>query len=289
MIENSVLFLDIDGVLNTQSMIDKLVISEPGESIEDKVKWICPDVIPILNRYIDETNSVIVISSGWRKYVSVEDLSEIFRKVGIKAPVIGVTKVIEGGSRLDEISDWVKENNLPFYMCFDDIFFKNLPFQNFHSINIDPAVGLTYKDVEQAIEIHNDFRYRRDWYYESQWIKSAEYDSDYKITVAFANNNTLTVDLCHLMDNPRYESIKNTEDFKKFKVYKNNIIWSDKYLRVSSMFLYAIGCGLAEPERYILNCMDVECIFHIDSVIHASVKNQLMVTDENKRSDRIGT
>lgn len=51
-----VLFLDIDGVLNTPEML----------TIENGYRYICPDRVKLIKKVVDATDCKIVLSSAWR-------------------------------------------------------------------------------------------------------------------------------------------------------------------------------------------------------------------------------
>ena len=62
----SMLFLDIDGVLNSQTYITKKH-NETGKCLGGStVEMLDPDAISELNRIIDRTSAEIVLSSTWR-------------------------------------------------------------------------------------------------------------------------------------------------------------------------------------------------------------------------------
>lgn len=86
----NVLFLDIDGVLNSlqyyisppepESYPGKLFESYPLCSFD-------PRTIMMLNKIIEQCDiNQIVISSDWRNVWSIEELTNIFNRVGIKIP-----------------------------------------------------------------------------------------------------------------------------------------------------------------------------------------------------------
>jgi hypothetical protein len=66
-----VIFLDIDGVMNTDT---HLVRSDVHEGLE-----FCPIAVRILKEVIEETGAKIVISSTWRFGRTIEELQDLFR------------------------------------------------------------------------------------------------------------------------------------------------------------------------------------------------------------------
>lgn len=99
-----IIFLDIDGVLNSQFMFengDTLIGSKGGKLGKRH--------IDALNDITDSTGSKIVLSSSWRSDKGIEGyLSE----AGIKAEIIGKTPFLADRYSLrgNEILAWVKLN-----------------------------------------------------------------------------------------------------------------------------------------------------------------------------------
>lgn len=118
--DNSLIFLDIDGVLNTHDYLDDRVMC--GTFHHDKVD--------LLNKVLLETDAKVVLSSAWRYLVHRGDMALsgidwLLRSHGIyKERLIGITrkdKMIQDYSdvkntwpitneRGQQIADWLKEN-----------------------------------------------------------------------------------------------------------------------------------------------------------------------------------
>jgi hypothetical protein len=145
-----IIFLDIDGVLNSHKTFDN-----PKRSQQDYV-WketddIDPDNISQLNRILKETNSFIVISSSWKNGRSVELLKTIAQKVKIDS-----TKIIDKtptltSDRGDEIKLWLKKNKqVKKFVILDDD--NDMGSLKKHLIQTDPSVGLTEQIADIAIK-----------------------------------------------------------------------------------------------------------------------------------------
>lgn len=121
-----ILFLDIDGVIN--------VFDKPGMSFEQ-------ESINTLNELYDKVKYKIVLSSSWKECWPIYYLQEMFKTIGIKAPLIATTntyfnnnnercsfnldeiehiKVEEYFSREYEISQWVRQYKVQHYIILDD-------------------------------------------------------------------------------------------------------------------------------------------------------------------------
>jgi hypothetical protein len=88
-----VIFLDIDGVLNSQDwyVYRRDVVEMDSVNAQYPFYEFDPRAIERLNRIIKETDAKIVVSSSWRSGETVESLQRLFDQVGIVGEVIGVT------------------------------------------------------------------------------------------------------------------------------------------------------------------------------------------------------
>jgi hypothetical protein len=100
-----VLFLDIDGVLNSVSFSKKTIrrslICDP-DSLD-------PEACLRLQNFIkSHEDLVIVISSTWRKFYSLEELKNLLQEKGIdSSKIIEYTPVLHGQIRGTEIRQWL--------------------------------------------------------------------------------------------------------------------------------------------------------------------------------------
>jgi len=134
-----IVFLDVDGVLNTVGSNDF-----NRECIEN------------LNILMAATNAEIVVSSSWRIFHDLEDLSALLAGAGVEAPIKDVTVVSNCHMcvRGCEIQDWIHDGHVTNYVIIDDST-DMLWTQRNNFVQIDPHVGLTAKDVRLCIEILN--------------------------------------------------------------------------------------------------------------------------------------
>lgn len=169
-----VLFLDIDGVLNSnehdKTMPNGKAGHAPGlweDATQDIVRW-CPMMLARLRRIVARTDCRIVISSNWRVHYPPAHMvwkwKQMFGVYGwTDAPVIGATlklpqkfgQVLNGEQtfRGEEVRLWIKEYGpVPAYVCLDDHenFYPKQPL-----VQTDPDVGLQDEQVERCIEILN--------------------------------------------------------------------------------------------------------------------------------------
>ena len=101
-----ILFLDIDGVLNSS---DYRIHRYVGKS--DGMTWdqaqIDPEAILLLNKIIQATGCYVVVSSAWRTLHSRLELQEILNARGFLGRIIGVTPDLSNKTRGDEIQAWL--------------------------------------------------------------------------------------------------------------------------------------------------------------------------------------
>lgn len=168
-----VVFLDIDGVLNTDKNYRdwRAAIKADGTSPEDMLsphtkllfEKRCVDV---LNTITDVTKAHIVVSSSWRKIyedprrpeLHFSDLVALLKEVDVAAPILGKTpadlprKFSELIPRGREIQAWLARNqDVDKFVILDDeedmIHLKN------RYVQTDARVGLSSKDAERAIKL----------------------------------------------------------------------------------------------------------------------------------------
>ena len=173
-----VLFLDIDGVLNSENwfgyrlyciknnMFNEVInfVNTTDECIKHKLSMIDDRAIANLNRIVEETGCKVVLSSSWRSCVEDENtLTEYILKLkGFNYELYDVTPRLWFNDfsirRGEEIKLWMdkesEKNEIESFVILDDDS-DMLPEQMNNFIQIDGQVGLTDKDVFAAIEILN--------------------------------------------------------------------------------------------------------------------------------------
>lgn len=150
-----VIFLDIDGVLNSNDYIDYAL----DNNIKGILKDINPKTIKMLKFAIDTTDAQIVLSSSWRYCHICEELKELFSKYGInlneKTPELHTHK------RGLEIKQYLKEHpNIEQYLILDDEIFdfyedeelkENLILTRENPNDYSGGDGLQIKHIEQIM------------------------------------------------------------------------------------------------------------------------------------------
>lgn len=133
-----VVFLDIDGVLNSEEYA--LSLGKGG------MLGINPEAVKILDRILEATGAKLVISSSWRG--SSDLLADIRSNVG---EYIGITPRLSG-IRGSEVKAWLDDNPVDRYAILDDDsdFYKYQPL-----FKTTWKKGLTNEIADKVIEYLN--------------------------------------------------------------------------------------------------------------------------------------
>ncbi len=171
-----VIFLDIDGVLNTgKTFID--IYEEYQKTKESRIE-IDLEKVGYLKEIVDKTSAVIVLSSSWRlkgemmdnKFVPRSKKMQKFIKIldEYNLNIYDITPYLDG-NREKEIYTWLEDKEVESFIIFDDepSMIKSLcPYLIKTStieddemlINIDDTIGLCHRHVEEAVTKLNRVR-----------------------------------------------------------------------------------------------------------------------------------
>ena len=169
--KGKVLFLDIDGVLNTKYWYTQMDKTTP----KDKYGYAFdPNAVANLKKILDETGADIVISSSW-KCMGLSQLEEMWEERSLPGKIIGITPNSVSDELLlnadidnmepfhirgTEIREWLRKNSkhVSHYAILDDMD-NVLPEQQDHFVWIDPDIGITDGNAAQAIMTLNHLEY----------------------------------------------------------------------------------------------------------------------------------
>ena len=168
---SKIIFLDFDGVLNTEHHQRQLLYER--KAWQDKYgTCFDPEAVKQLQTIVDMTHADIVIESSW-KYLGLEAMQEMWQDRQLPGRVIDITPSVISDSMLlsadleqtspaalhckgAEISSWLNDNGMEnaSYVIIDDeyvILDSQLP----HFILTNPYDGLTEELAMRAINVLN--------------------------------------------------------------------------------------------------------------------------------------
>ena len=159
-----VLFLDIDGVLNSEAWNADHQMEIAQGILIDRRK------VQLLSRLVHDTQAQIILHSGWRMWFDAnlrplrreaETLVQLFAEAGLS--LAGVTPDLTTEEirrnkqfskvKADEILAWLsRHEHVQAWVVLDDLDLHNERISA-HQVRTNPVVGLTQKDVENAYRI----------------------------------------------------------------------------------------------------------------------------------------
>jgi hypothetical protein len=154
-----VIFLDFDGVVNIPywkyneygNLQSNYNFPSDGRvNNYQAVQWVC--------EFCEKYDYKIVISSTWRKNRSLENCTNYLTRCGLRqsVKVIGMTPVLSGKHRGDEITLWLNQHpEVTDYLIFDDD--SDMTIHTDKLIKCDSIVGFTLREYEQAEILHFAF------------------------------------------------------------------------------------------------------------------------------------
>jgi hypothetical protein len=162
-----IIFLDIDGVINTKEWHSKMTKDTPKDEYGYAFD---PIAVANLAHIIDKTGADIVISSSW-KFYGVPKLREMWKKRNLPGTILDITpntisdemllnanldEFQLGVCRGNEIKEWLSrhEDIISNYVIIDD-FDDMLSEQEDHVVLTESLIGITEWDAEKAIKILN--------------------------------------------------------------------------------------------------------------------------------------
>ena len=164
-----ILFLDIDGVINSDEYADEYHKYKLG--LQGYHIWVDPKAVERVRRLCEETGAKIILSSSWRRHrldVTLEDLKQYSGMEPLLPYMIGVTPGYIRRNRGQEIDDTFKEWNHHIKMGRIDKQYENEPVERYaivdddndmldkqldHFVQTDWKYGITDEDVDKLKEI----------------------------------------------------------------------------------------------------------------------------------------
>lgn len=159
---DNVLFLDIDGVLNSGPWL--ALETENSEEFHSRTdicqgtKDMDPEAVGRLQRIVDATGAKIVLSSSWRYLYQPKKFMELLRAHGFVGDLIGATPLSEDvpgrKCRGDEVAMWLEENSfldIKRFVILDDA--ESFGDLEHRLVRTNFECGLTDENVKSAIAL----------------------------------------------------------------------------------------------------------------------------------------
>ena len=167
---SKILFLDIDGVLNTERQHDRCV-NLGADQVDNFGYAFDPEAVANLKRIVEHTGADIVISSSWKVW-GLDAMQRLWVRRDLPGQVIDITPRTESGEMLlsvdldfmdipavkgSEIKEWLSTSgrDVTHYAILDN-FPDMLPEQQSHFVQTDPIIGVTVEDANEIIRILTD-------------------------------------------------------------------------------------------------------------------------------------
>ena len=150
-----IIFLDFDGVLNTEHY--QGLLQYQGKPWQDEYgAFFDPKAVKQLKRIIDATDADIVVESSW-KYLGLDAMKELWEVRNLPGTIIDITPSLLGKNKGVEIASWLSKYAKQDirYVIIDDeyvILDSQLP----HFILANPYEGITEEQANRAISMLNE-------------------------------------------------------------------------------------------------------------------------------------
>lgn len=147
-----VIFLDVDGVLNSDEYFDKI----KNLDIDGIQSEVDVEKIKLLKRTIDEAGSKVVLTSSWRYTRNAQELKKLLLEFGISTdstPFIQNKRGLEIKQYLSEhldVEDFVIVDDEVFDSYDDELIKKLVKISNGNGHNF--GEGLLPKDIDEIIK-----------------------------------------------------------------------------------------------------------------------------------------
>lgn len=186
------LFLDFDGVLNSEGMTQDRRPASPKETdildaityqdwfvrkadwSEDRMRnyalgamrGLNGRMVQRLNRLVGDSQARVVVSSNWRHTFNQDGLQFILNYMGFAHEVYGVTPRMSrkdrfslAAPRCEQISDWLQDQKIgrANLVVLDDLNPGSHPRTNGRWVRIHPHQGLTDPKVAEALKMFQEF------------------------------------------------------------------------------------------------------------------------------------
>lgn len=153
-----VIFLDVDGVLNSHPFLHGLEGTTWNDSDEHMLD---PVAVALLQELVDRTGADVVLSSSWRYDHTPAEMQAMLTAAGCQVAVVGATPTAledinvpcgQTRQRGHEIATWLEEHpGVDAFIILDDD--ADMAHLGHRLVQTTFAVGLTPEHVERAVRM----------------------------------------------------------------------------------------------------------------------------------------
>jgi len=137
------LFLDIDGVMNSNSL--KLKSTE-------KIYPFSEECVIALNEVLKLHKVKIILTSSWRNVFDAEKQGQIFKENGVNQIPKGQTKDLGFENRSMEIQEYLKNKEVESFVILDDMLIEGF---DKRFVRVNPKIGLSQNHIQIIDKILN--------------------------------------------------------------------------------------------------------------------------------------
>lgn len=165
-----IIFLDIDGVLNSKNFFKKKKRDGTLDDFVYDCKEIDPQAVEYLNSVTRQTDAKFVISSSWRKTRTIQYMRKLFEAVGIEGYVLDMigeyyfrdeNNATHALSRGQTIEMWLQNNKYPWsykaYVIIDDDSDMTYNQRN-NFFHVNGAYGMSNNITYKIIHFLNQYK-----------------------------------------------------------------------------------------------------------------------------------
>lgn len=180
---SKVIFLDIDGVLNSEAfykdgLYRNLKIPDLTSSELFWAKQLCVTQMSMLNTLVYLTGAKVVVSSTWRKMLDLKALNKLFKLRGAEFEIMAKT-VVNNSIRGEEIQEFINEHKVESYIILDDDS-DFLPEQLPYHVHVHYRTGLNQQDLDISIALLG-LAPDKELFEDQEEIKRARYQLNKKV------------------------------------------------------------------------------------------------------------
>lgn len=152
--DDKIVFLDVDGVLNSDDFYARWMLEEGVDCFETDT--LDPHALALLKKLVRETDAKVIISSSWRwDNQAMGNLTSQLRTYGIFAIGTTIDDIRVNLSRAGEIKLWLDSHpEIVNYVILDDARIDIDELAR-HHIKTNSVYGLQLNHIEQAKNILN--------------------------------------------------------------------------------------------------------------------------------------